>query len=343
MASIVDGRVPWDAVVTQLAQAPARSPALRDLVTRRRSAPTAVDGPPAAAGASGAPGASGADDALQRARTKLRAVREQREEWRRRAEGAEARAARAEAELEALRAEVEDSIRDRERLRGELAAAADERGRAVAREGRRHEAVVARLREELRTARRVVEDERRAARRLEEQHAQERAAARGRHAEEERRTRQASARSTLAPGRPSLLPDGVGPGTTEAARLLLHAGRLVLVDGYNVTLQHRGELDLERQRAWLVGYASTLVAQRGIEPVVVFDGERAGGGRLGPARGVQVRFTAPGVTADDELVLDVEATDRPVVVVTDDRELAARVRASGADVVPTRAFLGVAT
>jgi predicted RNA-binding protein with PIN domain len=74
--------------------------------------------------------------------------------------------------------------------------------------------------------------------------------------------------------------------------------------------------------------------------VVVFDGERAGGGRpLAGTREVEVRFTHAGITADDEVVLAVEATDEPVLVVTDDRELQLRVRASGADVVGTGPFL----
>ena len=54
-----------------------------------------------------------------------------------------------------------------------------------------------------------------------------------------------------------------------------------------------------------------------------------------------MRFTGAGVTADDEIVLAVEGTDEPVAVVTDDRELSARVAVAGADVIGTTSFLGV--
>ncbi|MFP4312668.1 MAG: NYN domain-containing protein, partial [Nitriliruptoraceae bacterium] len=124
--------------------------------------------------------------------------------------------------------------------------------------------------------------------------------------------------------------------------LLLGAGRLVLIDGYNVTRTHRDDLDLEGQRTWLVQRCVTAAASLRIRPVVVFDGQRAGTSRPTAARQqVEVRFTPAGISADDELVLAVEATDEPVVVVTDDRQLRDRVRASGADVVGTLAFLGV--
>jgi predicted RNA-binding protein with PIN domain len=80
-----------------------------------------------------------------------------------------------------------------------------------------------------------------------------------------------------------------------------------------------------------------------VRPVVYFDGEEAGGGRPRTGtREVEVRFTPAGITADDELVLAVEATDEPVLVVTDDRELRARLLASGADVIGTAPFLWAA-
>ena len=51
-------------------------------------------------------------------------------------------------------------------------------------------------------------------------------------------------------------------------------------------------------------------------------------------------FTPAGVTADDDLVFEVEALDpaRPVVVVTDDRELRDRLAPYGVDLVSTAGF-----
>lgn len=280
---------------------------------------------------------------LDRARDRLREARADRDAWRRRAEGAEARAEASAGEVAAMRVRLEANGMELEAVREELAAQGEERARALKRERRRRDAEVAALSDELSAMRRADQQRRaEARRRVEARELVERDAAR--EVEQARRSLRGDTTPTAVPGRPSQLPSGVAPGTTQAAKALLHAGRLVLVDGYNVTKQHRGRLDLESQRSWLVGVLATLVARRRIRAVVVFDGERAGGGRP-PAgvRDVTIRFTGVGVTADDELVLAVEGTDDPVVVVTDDRELTARVTASGADVVGTRAFLGVAS
>ena len=57
--------------------------------------------------------------------------------------------------------------------------------------------------------------------------------------------------------------------------------------------------------------------------------------------GVEVRFTAGGVIADDEIVFAVAATDAPVLVVTDDAELVARVRAEGGNTVGVVHLAGI--
>lgn len=288
------------------------------------------------------PAATGRDRAEARARDRLREVRAERDELRRQLTGAAARAAAAErdaARTDADLAAARDRIVELERA---LASAGEERDRAVDRERRRRDGEIARLEASITELRRA-EEERTQERR--------RQAERARAARDEASRQIAEHRSApadprpprLVPGRPSRLPPDVHRGTTEEAALLLHAGRLVLVDGYNVTKQHQGDLDLEAQRAWLVRTLAALATRRRVRPTAVFDGQQAGGSR--PAMGgreVGVVFTPAGVTADDELVLAVEATDEPVVVVTDDRELAGRVAASGADVIGTRAFLGVA-
>jgi hypothetical protein len=277
-----------------------------------------------------------------RARDRLREVRDERDAARRRAEGAEGRAAAAEAELAALRAEVASLEAARTRLLDDLAAAEADRRRAVEREARRQTAEVERLRAELAALRRAEEEQRLVEQRRVEARQQARRQA-VRAQSEARREAQAERGTKVRPGRPSVLPSGIAPDTTEAADALLHAGRLVLVDGYNLTLQHRSDLALEAQRTWLTQLLSNLAARRRVRPVVVFDGERAGGGRPWTGgREVEVRFTPSGITADDELVLAVEATDEPVVVVTDDRELRARLLASGADVIGTAPFLWAA-
>jgi hypothetical protein len=328
----------WRAVLDELRQAgtlPAELVALRrgaDPVARPAPTPSGPDGDRPAA-------LRRARTDADRARDKARRAREERDAARLRAQGAERRAADAEAELAALRGRLADLEAELEVLRSSLADAAADRQRAVDREARRRDAEVARLREELSALRRAEEERHLAARRRTEAREQAERAARE-SARQERRETQAARGRRVQPGRPSVLPEGIASETAEAADALLHMGRLVLVDGYNLTLKHRGQLSLERQRAWLTQLLATAAAQRRVRPVVVFDGEQAGGGRpVAGSREVEVRFTPPGITADDELVLAVEATDEPVLVVTDDGELRARVRASGADVIGTGPFL----
>lgn len=278
--------------------------------------------------------APGSDGTQERLRARVRRLRDERDAWQRRATGAEARVGRLEQDLAALREDVvtgEARVLD---LQRSLAQAGEDRDRAVQRERRRRDAEVARLEAQLAELRRAEEDRRTTARRRAEQ--ARRASERPEPAEA------AEPVARLAPGRPTRLPRHVEPDTTEAARLLLGPGRRVLVDGYNVTRTHRDDLDLEGQRSWLVQRCVTAAAALRLRPVVVFDGQRGGASRPTAARQqVEVRFTPAGITADDELVLEVEATDEPVVVVTDDRELRDRVRAADADVVGTLAFLGV--
>ncbi len=272
---------------------------------------------------------------LERARRRARSLREERDAWQRRTQACDARAARAEAALAAeqqARHELEEEVVT---LRAAQEAAERARERAVARERRRQDSERERLARE-NTALRRAEQERRAV-------------ARRRVEAEERRAPAPVPEPTggavpqVPAGRPTALPDDLVPGTTPWAQALLGPGRLVLVDGYNVTRQHRPDLDLAAQRDWLVRLLTAAVAVHGWRSVLVFDGQEAGGARpRGAGDRIEVRFTAADITADDELVLAVEGTDEPVVVVTDDRELADRVRASDADVVGTTAFLSVA-
>lgn len=278
----------------------------------------------------------------QRDRERLKEVRSQRDDARRRADLAERQAQALEEVLVETQERVSSLERQIAQLHGEVEAADRERERAVLRERRRGESDVAALREQLGQLRR--DEERR--REQDRRRADRERSADARSAASERRGAASAAGdiapTRLVPGRPSELPAGVQPGTREAVDLYLHRGRRVLIDGYNVTLQKHAALDLEQQRTWLVGAVANLARARGIRPTVVFDGGRSGGHRGGSSvREVVVRFSDPGITADDEIVLEVEATDDPIVVVTDDRELSARVRVVGADVIGSHQLLWV--
>jgi predicted RNA-binding protein with PIN domain len=134
-------------------------------------------------------------------------------------------------------------------------------------------------------------------------------------------------------------------GPDAVMHLLRHPGSTLAVDGYNVSLKGWPTLALSAQRKRLVDALDSLAARTGCSVVVVFDGADIGSGLPGESRprGVQVRFTAPGVEADDELLALLEAlpVDRPVTVASSDRRVADGARRRGASVIGSEQLLGV--
>jgi predicted RNA-binding protein with PIN domain len=148
---------------------------------------------------------------------------------------------------------------------------------------------------------------------------------------------------------PLAVPGGRGQDDPETLAAWMGTdGVLVLVDGYNVTKHPQGfaERGLEDQRTLLLDLCRRLARRFGAEVTVVFDGGTVGPipTRL-PLGPVEVVFTDPGRTADDEIVVRVNAApaERPVVVVTSDNELRSRVGALGATVARSPALLGLAS
>ncbi len=328
-------------LVTVLSTDPGIAAAVRERL--HADGHTALEAHLAAGAATGSsPAPESGSGSAQQAKRRSQRLRRERDDWRRRAEGAEVRVRVVTDELEQLRRVHAELVDENERLVADLAEAEEARRRAVAREQRRAEGELNRLRRELAELRRVeegrrVDEARRTERRRDDEARGTTAASGGDGADED-------GSGGFVPGRPSRLPPDVARGTTQEVVTLLHPGRLVLVDGYNVTRQHRGQLDLQAQRRWLVQLVAQAARVHRFRPVVVFDGSQESASR--PAAGgrtVEVRFTPAGITADDEIVLDLEATDAPVLVVTDDRELQGRCRDAGADVVAVTPFLGALT
>ena len=118
---------------------------------------------------------------------------------------------------------------------------------------------------------------------------------------------------------------------------------LYLVDGYNVTKRDAatGGLSLLEQREALV--ARLRVRGRDLlgigRIVVVFDGEGGPGLSSGGEVPVEIVY-AHGRTADDEIVRIAGVAADGVVVVSSDRELAARVRGIAAGRVEVRESSG---
>jgi len=127
--------------------------------------------------------------------------------------------------------------------------------------------------------------------------------------------------------------------------ILAMPGIHLIVDGYNVTKLGYAALTLEDQRSRLLAGLGALAAQAaGAEITCVFDATSASSRPVaaGAPRGVRVLFSAAGELAD-ELIVRLAAAEpegRPVVVVTNDREVIEAVRPLGGGALPSGALLG---
>jgi hypothetical protein len=283
----------------------------------------------------------GADDATEdvddepassaRAAERSRELRRALDDERRRREGADARASNAEARAAAMLDEQERLGARIAELEQEIVASRDAVEQAAARAERRAAARLEALERELAAERSEHEGTRR-------EHERARSELRVLHTELDglkalsaEAPRAEAVRSRDA-HRPLVLPAGLDPSTTDAARWLADRATILLVDGYNAALMLRPGRPLDEQRRWLLERLRPLVARGAIRPVVIFDGDGATG-TLRETAGVEVRFTTAGTIADDEIVFAVAATEDPVLVVTDDAELTRRVEAEGGNVV----------
>jgi predicted RNA-binding protein with PIN domain len=118
----------------------------------------------------------------------------------------------------------------------------------------------------------------------------------------------------------------------------------LIIDGYNVSKSAWPASSLEAQRIRLVTGLAPLVARTGAETTVVFDAaETDHRPPVNAPRGVRVLFSPRGVIADDVIrdLVAAEPTGRALVVVTDDREIAADVARGGARVATAGALLAL--
>ncbi len=116
----------------------------------------------------------------------------------------------------------------------------------------------------------------------------------------------------------------------------------LVVDGYNVSKSAWPNAPLDEQRTRLLGKVAALVAGKGIETTVVFDGaDLKHPPTVSHPRGIRVLFSPPGVIADDTIreLVSAEPLGRPLVVVSTDRELAESVTKMGARSVSSQALV----
>lgn len=128
-------------------------------------------------------------------------------------------------------------------------------------------------------------------------------------------------------------------------------GRLVILDGYNVIHRHPrlrqtlGQSLAQARQALAVRLAGWRANRRDIACLmIVFDGnpDAAPLGREADSApgGVQLLYTGRGEKADERIVAIVREWSRRYrcSVITDDREVAGRAKALGAEILPVRDF-----
>jgi predicted RNA-binding protein with PIN domain len=145
---------------------------------------------------------------------------------------------------------------------------------------------------------------------------------------------------------PVALPGGMFDDTVEAAEHLLRTpGVVLVVDGYNVTMQGWPELSGADQRRRLVVALSDLAARTASQVEVVFDGAEVEPLSVPtPARPlVRVRFSDPGIEADDvviDLVCSIPAAT-PVIAASSDNRVREGARRFGANLLHARQLVAV--
>jgi predicted RNA-binding protein with PIN domain len=116
----------------------------------------------------------------------------------------------------------------------------------------------------------------------------------------------------------------------------------LIVDGYNVSKTAWPTQPLDQQRSRLTSGLSALVGGRAVETTIVFDGaDLAHPPGVNAPRGIRVRFSPPGVIADDLIrqLVQAEPTGRSVIVVSTDREVAESITKMGARSVASIALI----
>lgn len=154
-------------------------------------------------------------------------------------------------------------------------------------------------------------------------------------------TRETPRSSLTARRRPVPLPPGLRDDSVDAVdHLLRMPGMLLLVDGYNVSMVGWPEVPVREQRKRLLAALDEKALRTGAPIEVVFDGAEVDtiGVRRQGRQLLRVRFSPPGVEADDVLLDLVEQLPprRPVTVASSDKRVRTGARAHGANLLHAR-------
>ncbi len=143
---------------------------------------------------------------------------------------------------------------------------------------------------------------------------------------------------------PVQIPQGLSITSPQALKEIFSQDDLmVLIDGYNVSLNNFQNLSLELQRERTISCATNVESRYHPSCVVVFDGQSSTTrGRVQSK--VHVVFSPQDTTADDVIIERIKVTppDRPIIVVSSDKNLAARAKGLGCEIITSEAFVNFA-
>lgn len=133
------------------------------------------------------------------------------------------------------------------------------------------------------------------------------------------------------------LPPMVTDDDPQVGDHLLKAGVLLLVDGYNATINAWPDLEIAEQRDRLVDALCEAAARTHADIHVVFDGANVPAAPSGH-RPIRVTFTPEDEEADDRIlaILDAEPSTRPCVVASEDGRVRRGSQERGAAVLDRR-------
>ena len=113
----------------------------------------------------------------------------------------------------------------------------------------------------------------------------------------------------------------------------------IIIDGYNlIGIYHK---DLEKQRNQLIESLIEYHKRKGHEIIVVFDGWKTGGAQENHSviGGIKVIYSRMGEKADSVIKRIISSERRGWIVVTSDRDIAARAWASGSVPISSEDFM----
>lgn len=144
---------------------------------------------------------------------------------------------------------------------------------------------------------------------------------------------------------PPAVPKGLVADSPEGVNAMLHVpGVVMVVDGYNVSMQGWPDAPPDLQRERLLAALTELQMRMRCGVVCVFDGADVGSVPAPRRTGVRVVFSEPGEDADPVVVRQVASFVRraaPVLAVSSDHWVRDHAEAQGARVVGARALLQV--